>query len=109
MGTSRGTPYLKGKTSVGECVVAFRELRGFSTSGEDHTAGLVKLADIYIKWCYISDVMPSRCRNTGWLLTHLFRRTIVYRKRTIVAADVVELEKKRKLQACKYLALASIF
>ena len=51
--------------------------------------------------------MPSRWRNTGWLLTHLFRRTIVYRKRTIVAVDVVELEKSG-LQACNYLALASV-
>ena len=43
------------KTSVAECVVAFRELWGFSTSGESHTAGLVKLADIYIKWRYITE------------------------------------------------------
>ena len=67
-GTSRGSPYLKGKTSVGECVVAFRELWGFSTSGESHTAGLVKLADIYIKWRYITEKRMGSRRE--WILTN---------------------------------------
>ena len=68
MGTSRGSHYLKSKTSIGECVVAFRELWGFSTSGESHTPGLVKLADIYIKWRYITEKRMGSRRE--WILTN---------------------------------------
>ena len=52
--------------------------------------------------------MPSRSWNTGWLLTHLLRRTIVYRERNR-SCWCGGARNKRKLQACNYLALASIF
>ena len=36
------------------CVVAYRELWGISTGTESPTTGLVKLADIYMDWRYVT-------------------------------------------------------
>ena len=60
--TSRVRPQLVSVSSP------FRELWGFSTSGESHTAGLVKLADIYIKWRYITEKRMGSRRE--WILTN---------------------------------------
>ena len=60
--TSRVRPQLVSVSSL------FRELWGFSTSGESHTAGLVKLADIYIKWRYITEKRMGSRRE--WILTN---------------------------------------
>ena len=45
----------KGKPLSGDCVVAVRELWGVSTVAESHTSGLAKLADIYMKWRYVTE------------------------------------------------------
>ena len=58
----------KGKSPSGECVVASRELWGVSTGAESHTAGLVKLADIYMKWRYVSERRNGSRRE--WILTN---------------------------------------